>query len=452
VKKYVITEFFKTINKETELFKKFSKMRKKYRAVKLDEKASYDFLTKDLIPFARSLGFVFSIEDYIKYCKEEEKKSLTDEELALVSGGSGGFFSVKTLGLCGALLTFAGTGSMQNIGSLIGYNSNEQKESSAFKESEIERVEAFLQKMLQDGNFVQKHEKARGVLEALEEYKRVMDANIKYINNKLLSYVDFKVKGRLAKEDGVGKICEKLTQIVGTQEINKDNNYIAFLGTLEVLEGTIENLFIDLEYVLPEITISHMPELAEPDIKKLGICEEVKRFYCANMVLDSVLRRIPTELTKKDVVPDIESDGTQLPDRKHSYTFVYQEEPFDMEVPDNATVADTKELVATRFKTLAENVKLLHCGKEMKDTLVLSKQRIRPPNRIVVYIRDMRSILLQSCGAGWSRNTPKPDNYLELLQELKERSGQDARICARVLLYYDYDFDRALEELLNLDQ
>jgi hypothetical protein len=84
---------------------------------------------------------------------------------------------------------------------------------------------------------------------------------------------------------------------------------------------------------------------------------------------------------------------------RRSYTFVYGEEVFNLNIPDRATVGDTKEFVAERFKTIAENVKLLHCGKELKDMLILSKQRIGPGNRILVYIREMNSIILQSCGA-----------------------------------------------------
>jgi len=133
---------------------------------------------------------------------------------------------------------------------------------------------------------------------------------------------------------------------------------------------------------------------------------------------------------------------------KHSYAFVYDDNEFTMDVPDRATVADTKQLVAERFSSLAENVKLLHCGKEMKDALVLSKQRIRPPNRIVVYIRSMDAVLLQSICPG--RTAVKPPDYMDRLQQLVQATGQDARICARAFAYFEYNYERALEELQQL--
>jgi hypothetical protein len=154
--------------------------------------------------------------------------------------------------------------------------------------------------------------------------------------------------------------------------------------------------------------------------------------------------------------PAAEVDGIESKfDRaepRRSYTFVHDEEVFDMSIPDRATVGDTKEFVAAKFKTFAENVKLLHCGKELKDLLVLSKQRIRPPNRIIVYVREMNSIILQSCGVGWFRTAEKPPDYLEQLQKLAEASGQDTRICSRAFAYFNYDYGKALNELQELDR
>jgi hypothetical protein len=136
-----------------------------------------------------------------------------------------------------------------------------------------------------------------------------------------------------------------------------------------------------------------------------------------------------------------------------SYTFVYGEEVFNLNIPDRATVGDTKEFVSERFKTIAENVKLLHCGKELKDMLIISKQRIGPGNRILVYIREMSSIILQSCGPapGWLRTAEKPPDYLDQLRRLAEESGQDPRICARAFTYFNYDYRKALNELQELD-
>jgi hypothetical protein len=135
---------------------------------------------------------------------------------------------------------------------------------------------------------------------------------------------------------------------------------------------------------------------------------------------------------------------------KRSYTFVYDEDVFDMDIPDAATVGDTKEFVAEKYSSLVETVKLLYCGKELKDRLVLSKQRITPPNRIVVYIREMNSIILQSVGAWRSSTAPKPPDYVQRLAMLAEESGQDSLLCMRAYLYFNYDYDKALQELRDL--
>jgi hypothetical protein len=160
------------------------------------------------------------------------------------------------------------------------------------------------------------------------------------------------------------------------------------------------------------------------------------------------IKKAQTPTTEIDII-DHKFDPIEP---RHSYTFVHDEEVFDMNIPDRATVGDTKEFVAERFKTLVENVKLLHCGKELKDVLVLSKQRIRPPNRIIVYVREMNSIILQSCGAGWVRTAEKPSDYLDQVQRLADKSGQDTRICARAFTYFNYDFGKALSELQELDK
>jgi hypothetical protein len=170
-----------------------------------------------------------------------------------------------------------------------------------------------------------------------------------------------------------------------------------------------------------------------------------------------VLRCQPRSPPIEDVtvqdVPAVDDIGSMSgPDGpKHSYTFVYQEQAFKMYIPDSATVGDTKMFIAKRYQSLAEYVKLIHCGKEMKDVLVLSKQRIRPPNRIIVYIRDMSSILLLSCGAAWPKTVEKPPDYLQKVEQLTRESGQDPTICARAFTYFHYNYKKALEELAELD-
>jgi hypothetical protein len=129
---------------------------------------------------------------------------------------------------------------------------------------------------------------------------------------------------------------------------------------------------------------------------------------------------------------------------------VYEDDVFDMEIPDAAIAGDAKEFIAEKYKSLAENVKLLYRGRELKDTLVLSKQRIELPNRILVYIRKTDSIVRQPVGAGRNPSAPKPPDYLQRLARLAAESGQDPMLCRRAYVYFNYDYNTALQELRRL--
>jgi hypothetical protein len=109
-------------------------------------------------------------------------------------------------------------------------------------------------------------------------------------------------------------------------------------------------------------------------------------------------------------LPVIEAPASEIDGIEHkfdqaeprrSYTFVHDEEVFEMSIPDRATVGDTKEFVAAKFRTFTENVKLLHCGEELKDMLVLLRQAIRSLNRIVVLIRDSRPQVHRKLFSEW---------------------------------------------------
>jgi len=135
-----------------------------------------------------------------------------------------------------------------------------------------------------------------------------------------------------------------------------------------------------------------------------------------------------------------------------TYTFTRGEEEFKLDIPESATVLYTKEIVARKFGCTAEDVKLLHCGKELKNTMVLARQKIKAPNRILVYIREMAAILLQSCGVGRICNAPKPPDYNERLAQLQRETGQDARSCLTCYQYHNYDYVKALNDLLEIGQ
>jgi hypothetical protein len=151
-------------------------------------------------------------------------------------------------------------------------------------------------------------------------------------------------------------------------------------------------------------------------------------------------------------LPDFSDIDEKFPasERRQKYPFVYDGKPFEMEIPDSATVADTKEFVARKFKSMAENVKLLHLGLELKDTFILSQQRIKLPNRILVYIRAMESIYLESCAIALTQTAEKPPTYMEQLRNLVREARQDTCVCARAFQYYNYNYAEALAELLKL--
>jgi len=118
VKKYCIEGFFKALNENAELKRKFGEIRSKYRKIQLSEEESAEFLRKELIPFARNLGFIFNEVDYIEYQREKELEPLKDEELEMVSGGAG-FFSAKTLGLAGLSLVIFSAPSVSNLNPFV---------------------------------------------------------------------------------------------------------------------------------------------------------------------------------------------------------------------------------------------------------------------------------------------------------------------------------------------
>jgi hypothetical protein len=68
-------------------------------------------------------------------------------------------------------------------------------------------------------------------------------------------------------------------------------------------------------------------------------------------------------------LPDLSDIDQQFPPgkRRQKYPLVYDGKSFEMEIPDSAMVADTKEFVARKFKSRTENVKLFHLGKELRN-------------------------------------------------------------------------------------
>jgi hypothetical protein len=129
-----------------------------------------------------------------------------------------------------------------------------------------------------------------------------------------------------------------------------------------------------------------------------------------------------------------------------TYTFEYEGEEFELSIPIEAKVLRAKEMVADRYHTIADYVSLLFCEQNLKDELILFRQRIGS-RKIIIYIRRLDAILLQSVGYGSRRALPKPSDFVERVTRLQQATGRDARTCSRCLTFYDYDFDQALSAL-----
>jgi hypothetical protein len=89
-----------------------------------------------------------------------------------------------------------------------------------------------------------------------------------------------------------------------------------------------------------------------------------------------------------------------------SYQFCTPEDtpPFELRCAQADTIADAKRRIAdylnsrpeSTFDADPDNIELLFRGKAMKDHLVLSRQRIPPDGVIMLYVPDLREILVRS--------------------------------------------------------
>jgi hypothetical protein len=81
---------------------------------------------------------------------------------------------------------------------------------------------------------------------------------------------------------------------------------------------------------------------------------------------------------------------------------------------------------------------------------VLSRLRIAPDGRIIVYVRSLRSIWLRSVRLDDPRPS-RPENCSELLERLIQKSGKDRLICAHCFRFFDFNFEETLQQLTIVD-
>jgi hypothetical protein len=70
----------------------------------------------------------------------------------------------------------------------------------------------------------------------------------------------------------------------------------------------------------------------------------------------------------------------------------YQEEVFQLAIPVDGIALKAKELIATRYGTIAERVSLRLCSLDLKDECVLRRQLI-VSRKIIVFIRSLDAIV-----------------------------------------------------------
>ncbi len=85
-----IKRFYDALTEDEALQDKFKALVKKYEVQKPDEGQFDAIYEKDLLPFAKSAGYDFTLEELIQYRRDAVKPSthpLSEEELAAVAGG-----------------------------------------------------------------------------------------------------------------------------------------------------------------------------------------------------------------------------------------------------------------------------------------------------------------------------------------------------------------------------
>jgi hypothetical protein len=94
--------FQEAMERDSKLKEEVKKLRSKYDKDILNSMETYTFLTEDLLPFARAKGYNFSINDYLQYELEIERRNSGNNDLKNIYGGvkvpSGEKFAI-----CGAM-------------------------------------------------------------------------------------------------------------------------------------------------------------------------------------------------------------------------------------------------------------------------------------------------------------------------------------------------------------
>jgi len=85
-----IKRFYDALTKDEALQDKFKALAEKYEGQKPDEEQADAICEKELLPFAKSAGYDFTLEELKEYNRDAAKpatRQLSEEELAAVAGG-----------------------------------------------------------------------------------------------------------------------------------------------------------------------------------------------------------------------------------------------------------------------------------------------------------------------------------------------------------------------------
>jgi len=123
-----IKRFYDALAKDEALRNMFKEIAKKYEGQKPDDEQADSICEKELIPFAKSAGYDFTLEELKEYSRDAAKpatRQLSEEELAAVAGGTcvcvvSGYGNLGNGILCGCGIGGWGQGEGQLCACFLG--------------------------------------------------------------------------------------------------------------------------------------------------------------------------------------------------------------------------------------------------------------------------------------------------------------------------------------------
>jgi hypothetical protein len=130
------------------------------------------------------------------------------------------------------------------------------------------------------------------------------------------------------------------------------------------------------------------------------------------------------------------------------YRLKWDESVTEIELGDDQTVGEAKQIYAAKVHVKAQHVSLSWRGKVMRNRQVLSERRIPPGEAIVVHINTVHgSIFLPNAPS----IGPQPDDFEDQVARLAEETGTDPLTCDHYLRLNGYDFGNAHAALRDVD-